>query len=101
MERTMNRGGVIGGIALATLGSLLLLQPIVGLNLWAFSWPYFVVVPGLLMLFSAFRWAPHTSGVAIPGSREHLVCAQFFQQLLGRDNTKMLPHQIQHFLATS
>lgn len=53
-----NRGGVILGIVLIALGSLLLVDRIVGIDLGRDGWPLFVIVPGVLL----FAW-----GLSLPG----------------------------------
>lgn len=68
MESGTVRGGVIGGVILTTLGVLFLVQPFTGINLWAFVWPYFVIVPGLLFLLVAVLAREHAPGLAIPGT---------------------------------
>ena len=57
-SRPDTRGGIVLGLILIALGSLLLLDRITGLDLGAAGWPLFIVVPGVLIL----AWGVSISG---------------------------------------
>ncbi len=54
------------GIGLIVLGLIFLLGP--WLNLAAFGWPFFVIVPGVVLLFLAFTRTIGNGALAVPGS---------------------------------
>lgn len=54
------------GIALIVLGGLFLLGRVV--NVGAFAWPFFVIVPGLVLLGAAFFGRRELASLAVPGS---------------------------------
>ena len=54
------------GIVLVVLGLVFLLGR--GLDFGALAWPFFVLVPGLIMLAVAFLGQRGSAGLAIPGS---------------------------------
>lgn len=54
------------GIGLIVLGLIFLLGP--WLNLAAFGWPFFVIVPGAVLLFLAFTRTVGNGALAVPGS---------------------------------
>lgn len=54
------------GIALIVLGGLFLLWQLAGRG--SFPWPLFVILPGLLLLGSAFLGRRETAGLAVPGA---------------------------------
>src|SRR5690606_28804871 len=54
------------GIVLVVLGLVFLLGR--GLDLGAFAWPFFVLVPGLILLAIAFMGQRDSAGLAIPGA---------------------------------
>jgi hypothetical protein len=62
------RGGIIGGVILVAFGVMLLAGTVAGLNPWAFIWPYFIIVPGLLCLAGAFTRGAAGAALAIAGS---------------------------------
>jgi hypothetical protein len=55
-------------VALIGVGGLLLLGQMTGVDVWRWSWPLIVVIPGLLLLAGPLVWGKGASGLAIPGS---------------------------------
>jgi hypothetical protein len=64
-ERTKNDSNRIAGIVLVTVGILVLLFGNVGIGL---LWPIFVLVPGLIMIGSAFVGHRRNAALAVPGT---------------------------------
>jgi len=64
-KRTKNDTNRIAGIALVTVGVLVLLFGNVGIGL---LWPLFVLVPGLIMLGAAFIGHRRNAALAVPGT---------------------------------
>jgi hypothetical protein len=56
------------GLILIVVGAIFLAQQFLGFNPWRWSWPYFVITPGVLFLTGAFAFGRRTSGLAIPGT---------------------------------
>ncbi len=54
------------GIGLVLLGLVFLIGP--SLNLQAFGWPFFVIIPGIILLFVAFTSRVGNGSLAVPGS---------------------------------
>lgn len=54
------------GIGLIVLGLIFLLGP--WLNLAAFGWPFFVIIPGAILLFLAFTTRVGNGSLAVPGA---------------------------------
>lgn len=54
------------GIGLVVLGLIFLIGPT--LNLQAFGWPFFVIIPGVVLLFVAFTSSVGNGSLAVPGS---------------------------------
>lgn len=54
------------GIGLVVLGLIFLIGP--ALNLQAFGWPFFVIIPGVILLFVAFTSSVGNGSLAVPGS---------------------------------
>ncbi|MFA5594183.1 MAG: hypothetical protein WDA15_02745 [Trueperaceae bacterium] len=54
------------GIGLVVLGLIFLIGP--ALNLQAFGWPFFVIIPGVILLFIAFTTNVGNGSLAVPGS---------------------------------
>lgn len=54
------------GIALIVLGALFLIGR--GMDVGRFAWPLFVLVPGIIMLVSAFIGRRDAAGLAVPGA---------------------------------
>src|SRR5690606_17065608 len=63
---TMRDRKQVIGIALVVLGLLLLLGR--GLDFGAMAWPFFVLIPGVIMLAVAFLGDRSSAALAIPGS---------------------------------
>jgi hypothetical protein len=78
------RGGVIVGAILALFGSVLLAGTIAGVNLWLFTWPYFIIAPGLLCLAGVFQRGQAAAPLAMFGSMVTTTgLLLFYQNLLG------------------
>lgn len=54
------------GIGLVALGLIFLIGP--ALNLQAFGWPFFVIIPGAILLFVAFTSRVGNGSLAVPGA---------------------------------
>lgn len=54
------------GIGLVVLGLVFLIGP--SLNFQAFGWPFFVILPGIALLFVAFTSRVGNGSLAVPGS---------------------------------
>ena len=54
------------GIGLVVLGLIFLIAP--ALNLQAFGWPFFVIIPGVILLFLAITRSVGNGSLAVPGS---------------------------------
>ncbi len=54
------------GIGLVALGLIFLIGP--ALNLQAFGWPFFVIIPGVVLLFVAFTSRIGNGSLAVPGA---------------------------------
>jgi hypothetical protein len=66
-RRGPDQAATIGGVVLVGLGLLFLLEQSFGVDIGHFTWPLFVILPGLGMLV-AFALAPRSAaGLAIPG----------------------------------
>lgn len=84
MSVSTARGGVIGGMLLAAFGMMLLIGAILDLNLWAFIWPYFIIVPGILCLIRVFARGKDALAAAIVGSMLTVLgFLLFYQNLFG------------------
>jgi uncharacterized membrane protein YoaK (UPF0700 family) len=56
------------GLVLVVLGVLFLLGQLFGINLLQFTWPLFIIVPGLLFFVGMVLGGKKVGGLAIPGS---------------------------------
>jgi len=56
------------GLALVALGSLVLLARLFGLSLLGFSWPFLIIIPGLLFFIAMALGGESSGPLAIPGS---------------------------------
>lgn len=56
------------GLLLIGLGVLFLLGQVFGVNLWAFFWPFFIIIPGLLFFVGMVMGGKPAGPLAIPGS---------------------------------
>ncbi len=82
MSATPNTGvgRLIVGLVLVVLGGLLLFGQVLDFDIFAWTWPLFVIVPGLVMLSIAVS-SPTAHPLAIPGSIVTSVgLLLFFQQ---------------------
>ncbi|MFN8512786.1 MAG: hypothetical protein U0232_02630 [Thermomicrobiales bacterium] len=68
MTLGLARGGLIAGMALVTLGVVLLIEPITGRNPWGVIWPFAIIIPGLLFFVGMIGGGPKSAPLAIPGS---------------------------------
>lgn len=62
----MKRRETAIGIGLVVLGLVFLFGP--SLNLQAFGWPFFVIIPGIVLLFVAFTSKVGNGALAVPGA---------------------------------
>lgn len=62
----MKRKEMAIGIGLVVLGLVFLLGP--SLNLQAFGWPFFVIIPGVVLLFISFTSQVGKGSLAVPGA---------------------------------
>lgn len=78
-----NNRGV--AIVLIAVGALLLVGQFLNLNIAAFAWPLFVMIPGILLLVWAFVASQSAAPLAIPGSIVTTVgLILFYQNATGR-----------------
>lgn len=80
MENAMARGGLVSGILITSLGMLLLVQQITGVNPWGVAWPFFIIIPGLLLLIGMVAGGRVTAPLAVPGSVVTAVGTLLFYQ---------------------
>lgn len=69
MEQSQNRSA--GAIILIVVGVFFLLGQFFGFSigsLFAFSWPFWVILPGAVMLAAAFFGSKQMSGLVVPGA---------------------------------
>jgi hypothetical protein len=66
-KRPANANLVVGAV-LIVVGAVLILGQVLGLNLGQYMWPFFIIVPGVLMLLLAFRTGNAAEGLSIAGS---------------------------------
>jgi hypothetical protein len=59
--------GVVGTV-LVVVGGLWLLSEVLGFDVWAIGWPFFIIIPGaILVVFGLASGSPRGAGAAIPG----------------------------------
>ncbi len=56
------------GIGLVAIGALLLAQELTGVEVWQLTWPFFVIVPGLLLFVAMALKGKRAGPLAIPAS---------------------------------
>lgn len=56
------------GLLLIGLGVLFLVGQVLHINLWAFFWPFFIIIPGLLFFVGMVMGGKPAGPLAIPGS---------------------------------
>jgi hypothetical protein len=68
MERSSsNQAATMAGVVLVGLGVVFLVQPAVGFEFGHYSWPLFVILPGLALL-ATYAFGPRSAaGLAVPG----------------------------------
>jgi len=59
---------VVVGMVLVGLGSLFLVAQLFDINVIHFTWPFFIIVPGLLFFVGMMLGGKGAGGLAIPGS---------------------------------
>ena len=68
MNTNQNQSRTVGGMLLIGLGGLFLLGQVTGFGFFGFSWPLFVLIPGLIFLALALRSEDNsTVGFIFPG----------------------------------
>src|SRR5258707_3505816 len=65
MPAAERRGGVILGIILIALGGFFLAERVVGFDLGHYGWPFFVIVPGVLLFAAALATADVRAGTGL------------------------------------
>ena len=65
MPPAERRGGVILGIILIALGGFFLAERVVGFDLGHYGWPFFVIVPGVLLFAAALATADVRAGTGL------------------------------------
>ncbi len=71
MFSTNNPRGLVSivvGLAMIFLGLLFLVDQFVAVSLWRYSWPFFVIIPGLLFFLGMALGGRAAGWLAIPGS---------------------------------
>ncbi len=61
-------GRLIVGLLLVVLGVLLLLGRVTDIDIFSMAWPFFIILPGLVMLLVAVSGGARAHPLAIPGS---------------------------------
>jgi hypothetical protein len=79
-NRLHNSGGIIAGLLLVCLGGLLLLGEVFQLHVMGLLWPFFVIVPGLLLFGAMLNGGKGAAGLAIPASIVTMVGVLLFYQ---------------------
>lgn len=75
------------GTVLIIIGALFLLIQITNVNVGGFTWPFFIILPGLLLLAAAFV-SGKAAALAIPGSIVTMIgLILFMQNVTGRFET--------------
>ncbi len=68
MDLADRRARLVVGLLLVGLGVLFLAQQFISFDFWTFSWPFFIIVPGLLLLGVGVAAGGAASGLVIPGA---------------------------------
>lgn len=63
-----NIGNVVLALILIGMGILFLIGQFLRINFWAVSWPFFIIVPGLLFFVGMVLGGKNLGALAIPGS---------------------------------
>lgn len=58
---------LVVGLCLVSLGALLLIAQIAGVNIWSHIWPFLVIIPGLLFFVGMVFGGREMGALAIPG----------------------------------
>jgi hypothetical protein len=80
-ERT-NRTSLIFGALLIGLGVLFLVGQLFRVNVWQYSWPLFILIPGLIFFGISMSGGPTSAGFAMPASVLSAVGLILFVQAL-------------------
>lgn len=59
---------IIIGFTMVALGILFLVDQLLPVSLWRYTWPFFVIIPGLLFFVGMVLGGPGAGWLAIPGS---------------------------------
>ncbi len=59
---------IVVGLAMVGLGLLFLVDQLVAVSLWRYSWPFFVIIPGLLCFLAMALGGRDAGWLAVPGS---------------------------------
>lgn len=65
--RATNPLALVFGLVLIGLGALFLLGSLLGISILSFSWPFLIMIPGVLFLAGMVAGGRRTAGLAIPG----------------------------------
>jgi hypothetical protein len=66
-NRAVNPAALVLGVALIGLGGLFLVGSLLGISILQFSWPFLIIVPGVLMLAGMLAGGRQAAGLAVPG----------------------------------
>ncbi len=67
-DEQRGRTNQVVGILLVVLGGIFLLGQLFGVNIWRVAWPFYVIIPGVLILVFGLAAGPSASIVTILGS---------------------------------
>jgi len=59
---------IVVGMVLVALGLLFLVAQLFNINVVSFTWPFFIIVPGMLFFVGMMLGGKRAGGLAIPGS---------------------------------
>jgi hypothetical protein len=71
---------IVWGVILIGLGVLFLLQELLNVDVWHYSWPFLLILPGLLCFAAMVLGGKNSGGLAIPGSILTMVGLLFLYQ---------------------
>ncbi len=61
-----NLAPLVLGISLVAIGALLLMSELSGVQVWRIAWPFFLIVPGVLLFVAMFSYGTSAGPLAIP-----------------------------------